>query len=147
MGRLFCTNFINGWLVGWLCFMVSQPLSVAKSCLYFYIKYSGTSVVKRNFGMNYVQLLIYLKTWVDSASCLAGFGLPWQSFVYVPFSSAQLVCSNSEYLFDHWGIFYSNFLVELWIVQLESCNLLSFLLRCSTRPYERGTQWDSNSFV
>ena len=26
-------------------------------------------------------------------------------------------------------------------------NLLSFLLRCGTRPYERGTQWDSNSFV
>ena len=26
-------------------------------------------------------------------------------------------------------------------------NLLSFLLRCSTRPYERGTQWDSNSLV
>ena len=24
-------------------------------------------------------------------------------------------------------------------------NLLSFLLRCGTRPYERGTQWDSNS--
>ena len=26
-------------------------------------------------------------------------------------------------------------------------NLLSFLLRCGTRPYERGTQWDSNSLV
>ena len=25
--------------------------------------------------------------------------------------------------------------------------LLSFLLRCGTRPYERGTQWDSNSLV
>ena len=24
-------------------------------------------------------------------------------------------------------------------------NLLSFLLRCGTRPYERGTQWDINS--
>ena len=30
---------------------------------------------------------------------------------------------------------------------LESGNLLSFLLRCGTRPYERGTQWDSNSLV
>ena len=28
-----------------------------------------------------------------------------------------------------------------------SLNLLSFLLRCGTRPYERGTQWDSNSLV
>ena len=27
------------------------------------------------------------------------------------------------------------------------CNLLSILLRCGTRPYERGTQWDSNSLV
>ena len=26
-------------------------------------------------------------------------------------------------------------------------NLLSFLLRCGTRPYERGTQWDLNSLV
>ena len=26
-------------------------------------------------------------------------------------------------------------------------NLLSFLLRCGTRTYERGTQWDSNSLV
>ena len=26
-------------------------------------------------------------------------------------------------------------------------NLLSFLLRCGTRPYEGGTQWDSNSLV
>ena len=26
-------------------------------------------------------------------------------------------------------------------------NLLSFLLRCGTRPYEWGTQWDSNSLV
>ena len=26
-------------------------------------------------------------------------------------------------------------------------NLLSFLLRCGTRPYERGTQWDSKSLV
>ena len=26
-------------------------------------------------------------------------------------------------------------------------NLLSFLLRCGTRPYERGTQWDSNSLM
>ena len=30
--------------------------------------------------------------------------------------------------------------------RLES-NSLSFLLRCSTRPYEGGAQWDSNSFV
>ena len=28
---------------------------------------------------------------------------------------------------------------------LRCGNLLSFLLRCGTRPYERGTQWDSNS--
>ena len=28
-----------------------------------------------------------------------------------------------------------------------SSNLLSFLLRCGTRPYEWGTQWDSNSPV
>ena len=27
--------------------------------------------------------------------------------------------------------------------QCRSGNLLSFLLRCGTRPYERGTQWDS----
>ena len=26
-------------------------------------------------------------------------------------------------------------------------NLLSFLIRCGTRPYERGTQWVSNSLV
>ena len=32
--------------------------------------------------------------------------------------------------------------------KLRGCgNLLSILLRCSTRPYERGTQWDSNSLV
>ena len=30
---------------------------------------------------------------------------------------------------------------------LSYSNLLSFLLRCGTRPYERGTQWDSNSLV
>ena len=29
----------------------------------------------------------------------------------------------------------------------KSCNLLSFLLRCGTRPYEWGTQWVSNSLV
>ena len=30
----------------------------------------------------------------------------------------------------------------------EVCgNLLSFLLRCGTRPYERGTLWDSNSLL
>ena len=29
----------------------------------------------------------------------------------------------------------------------HSGNLLSFLLRCGTRPYERGTQWDLNSLV
>ena len=37
-----------------------------------------------------------------------------------------------------------------WWVRLclsSSGNLLSFLLRCGTRPYERGTQWDSNSLV
>ena len=28
-----------------------------------------------------------------------------------------------------------------------SVNLLSFLLRCSTRPHEWGTQWESNSLV
>ena len=27
------------------------------------------------------------------------------------------------------------------------CNLQSILLRCGTRPYERGTQWDSNSLM
>ena len=26
-------------------------------------------------------------------------------------------------------------------------NLLSFLLRCGTRPYERGTQWDSKPLL
>ena len=31
--------------------------------------------------------------------------------------------------------------------EIGNGNLLSFLLRCGTRPYERGTQWDSNSLV
>ena len=30
---------------------------------------------------------------------------------------------------------------------LAGCNLLSFLLRCSTRPHEWGTQWEPNSLV
>ena len=30
-------------------------------------------------------------------------------------------------------------------IEMNNGNLLSFLLRCGTRPYERGTQWDSNS--
>ena len=38
-----------------------------------------------------------------------------------------------------------NFLV-FWSI-CWSCNLLSILLRCGTRPYERGTQWDSGPFV
>ena len=48
-----------------------------------------------------------------SASCSAVFGLPQQSFVPILYSSARLVCSNSDYLFDHRGIFYKNILVEL----------------------------------
>ena len=38
---------------------------------------------------------------------------------------------------------------DVWKADLpsRSGNLLSFLLRCGTRPYERGTQWDSNSLV
>ena len=33
-------------------------------------------------------------------------------------------------------------------ISVKSCgNLLSFLLRCGTRPYERITQWDSNSLM
>ena len=31
--------------------------------------------------------------------------------------------------------------------QRQSGNLLSFLLRCGTKPYEWSTQWDSNSLV
>ena len=42
-----------------------------------------------------------------------------------------------------------------WLIRLNSnalsilirCYILSFLLRCGTRPYELGTQWDLNSFV
>ena len=35
--------------------------------------------------------------------------LPQQSFVCILFSLVRLVCSNSEHLFDHRGILYSNF--------------------------------------
>ena len=38
-------------------------------------------------------------------------------------------------------------LVDKFTYLGSSGNLLSFLLRCGTRPYERGTQWDSNSLV
>ena len=38
--------------------------------------------------------------------------------------------------------------IVFWLyMTLQYGNLLSFLLRCGTRPYERGTQWDSNSLV
>ena len=57
---------------------------------------------------------------VDSASRSAVFGLSGQSFARIPFSSARCVCSNSENLFDLWGIFYLNILIEFWIVRLES---------------------------
>ena len=35
----------------------------------------------------------------------------------------------------------------VYTVFLQSVNLLSFLLRCSTRPHKWGTQWESNSLV
>ena len=56
---------------------------------------------------------------VDSASRSVMFGLPWQLFARVPFSSVRLVYSNSEHLFDQWGIFYPNILLEHRIVQFE----------------------------
>ena len=40
------------------------------------------------------------------------------------------------------------FIDEIMCVCVRVCgNLLSFLLRCGTKPYERGTQCDSNSLV
>ena len=37
--------------------------------------------------------------------------------------------------------------VHMNSLKISSFNLLSFLLRCSTRPHEWGTQWESNSLV
>ena len=37
--------------------------------------------------------------------------------------------------------------ISFIFVTYMSCNLLSFLLRCGTRTYEWGTQWNSNSLV
>ena len=47
-----------------------------------------------------------------------------------------------------WTVYFSIFFgLAFDIGQTDCGNLLSFLLRCGTRPYERGTQWDSNSLV
>ena len=35
----------------------------------------------------------------------------------------------------------------LFLLSSDCGNLLSFLIRCGTRPYERDTKWDSNSLV
>ena len=62
-------------------------------------------------------------TRADSASRSAAFGSPRQSIARVSFSSARLVCSNSEHLFDHCGIFYSNAVAKLRIVRFESLSI------------------------
>ena len=95
------------------------------SALYIYIyTHTHTHTVEPQLS-NIIRSKIIFNYWnnvpqVDSASHSAVFGLPRQSVAHIPFSSVQLVCSNSEILFNHWGIFYSNFLVELWIVWLEN---------------------------
>ena len=107
--------------VGFMAFLQLLGYSMLKSVFGFPSIYSGTLVVEYNLFKNWSNAV-----WVDLVSFLAMFGLPWQSFTYVLFSMAQLVCSNSEHLFDLWGIFYSNFLVELWIVWLESIDNRGF---------------------
>ena len=83
----------------------------------YFIRYSGTSSVEytSNSFQNYIRLRFVQKqkqcclgrlgqpfghVWFASATRSDVFGLPRQSFTRVPFSSARLVCSNSEHLFD-----------------------------------------------
>ena len=83
------------------------------NCIYVKVIYSITSVVEHNSFQNYVRQTICLKietiltnaTRIDSDNRSAEFGLPQYTFACVPFSLAQLVFSNAEYLFDHWRIF------------------------------------------
>ena len=55
--------------------------------------------------------------------------------------------SNRVGMYKKHILFISNVLIYYACFFLKYGNLLSFLLRCGTRPYERGTQWDSNSLV
>ena len=68
---------------------------------------------------------IKLIRWGGHSSCVTFFQTLW-------------ICKIDELLV---------LMVRCGIVKDSSGNLLSFLLRCGTRPYKRGTQWDSNSLV
>ena len=61
-------------------------------------------------------------------------------------------------VFDSWlsynqfiaGFLHSTMCRVSEVISLSNGNLLSFLLRCGTRQYERGTQWDislSNNLI
>ena len=52
-------------------------------------------------------------------------------------------CYYSQVFFDSVWLY----LYYLWVRFVFDCNLVSFLLRCGTRPNESGTKWDSNSLV
>ena len=51
--------------------------------------------------------------------------------------------------FSYWSDEFHLSIFRCWSQRRRGGNLLSFsfLLRCGTRPYERDTQWDSNTLV
>ena len=133
-------DFLVSWALGHIN---SCKLFNAKSCsIYIYI---------------YIYIIIIMMPW-----CRHGY--PWPSLATSPYRSLPLAGLQGYILYPHiaagcmfelvvlllpghmWG---SIGVHHLWAHPCFSSNgnLLSFLLRCGTRPYERGTQWDSNSLV
>ena len=76
-------------------------------------------------------------------------------YIYINgFCKLQIVCicfkgniaSNFAFCYIWLGVLLSLFILPFNnFVSYHSCNLLNFLFRCSTRPHEWGTQWESNS--
>ena len=55
------------------------------------------------------------------------------------------ICINEEMLPKY--TYFKRIYIYILFRQIDSSNLLSFLLRCGSRPYEWDTQWDSHLLV